>query len=63
MLSELEFEDDDGFLKIMDALASACNFGAFGLSFRDGFKKLQNAHLNAEYSYSSCNAIPKKKTD
>lgn len=32
--------------------------GAIGLSFFAGFNALQNAHLNAEYSYSSCDTIP-----
>lgn len=33
--------------------------GAIGLSFRAGLSVLQNAHRNAEYSYSSDDAIPK----
>lgn len=32
--------------------------GAIGRIFFAGFKALQNAHLNAEYSYSSCDTIP-----
>lgn len=34
------------------------NRGAIGRFFFDGFNALQNAHLNAEYSYSSCDTIP-----
>lgn len=42
----------------LDGIIGNGKRGATGRNFFDGFSALQNAHLNAEYSYSSCDTIP-----
>lgn len=48
--------DDDGLCTFTDGgcgIAISGSRGAIGLNFFAGLKKLQKAHLNAAYSYSS----------
>lgn len=63
----LEDPSDDEFVLPEDETTGPTSFvsddelilGAIGLNFRAGLSVLQNAHRNAEYSYSSHDAIPR----
>lgn len=55
---ELLSDDVDGRWMLTEGVISDGKRGANGLNFLAGLKKLQNAHLNAAYSYSSWRAIP-----
>lgn len=45
----------------LDGIVGNGKRGATGRSFFAGFSALQNAHLNAEYSYSSSDTIPARR--
>lgn len=46
------------FLLLSTVFTGIGSRGAIGRNFFAGFNSLQNAHLNAEYSYCSCDTIP-----
>lgn len=61
---ELLSDDVEGRIILTAGVISDRRRGASGRSFFAGLKKLQKAHRNAAYSYSSCSAIPgKSKND